>query len=211
MTTLSRIGVLALLLGSNAGCAHHHNPAVRIPPRVDLSQLETIGVIEFRTTSDSALSDLATSRFAESARRDQGLVRMVDLGSSAEALNSVGAGDLDADAYRALGAKHGVQTLLVGELSISKTRPSVRIDSAFRSGSVAAIVEATLAVRLIEASTGASIWSGSARASDSVGQLSVLGGNDVAVGTNDPQSVYAALVDQLVEQATSDFHAHWTR
>jgi len=170
---------------------------------VDLSQHETIGVIDFRSPSNVELASLATERFTESARRDQGLVRMLDLGPSPSAL--------DAEAYRALGREHGVQTILVGELTISKTRPSVRIDSSLRSGSVAAIVEATLAVRLIEASSGASIWSGSARATDSLGQLNVLGGENVAVGTGDKQSVYTALVEQLVEQATSDFHAHWTR
>jgi len=200
MTSSARI-TLGLLLASAAGCAHH--PAVRIPPRVDLSQHETIGVIDFRSPSNAELASLATERFTESARRDQGLVRMLDLGPSPSAL--------DAETYRALGREHGVQTILVGELTISKTRPSVRIDPSLRSGSVAALVEATLAVRLIEASSGASIWSGSARATDSVGQLSVLGGENVAVGADDKQSVYTALVDQLVEQATSDFHAHWTR
>jgi hypothetical protein len=203
MTTASKTIGLLLLLGSLIGCAAK-SPSVRVPPRVDLSQHETIGVIEFRSSADRALADLATDRFTESARRDQGLVRMVDLGA-------IDKGSFDAEAYRALGREHGVQTLLVGELTITKQRPSVRIDSSLKAGSVAALVEATLAVRLIEAATGASIWSGSARATDSVGQLSLASGQGVAVGADDPQRVYAALVEQLVEQATYDFHAHWTR
>ena len=204
MTTASKIAVCALLLGSVVGCGGTRHPAVRVAPRVDLTQHQTIGVIEFRSTTDRALADMATDRFTESARRDQGLVRMVDLGP-------IGRSNLDVEAYKALGQEHGVQTLFVGELTISKKRPSVRIDSTLKSGSVAALVEATLAVQLIETSTGASIWSGSARATDSLGQVSVLGGEGIALGTEDAQRIYAGLVDQLVEQATYDFHAHWVR
>ena len=206
MTTASKIACVSLLASTLIGCAAKSpvSPSVRIPPRVDLSQHETIGVIEFHSTADRALADMATQRFTESARRDQGLVRMLDLGA-------IDRGNLDPEAYREIAREHGVQTLLVGELTITKQRPSVRIDSSLKAGSVTALVEATLAVRLIEASSGASIWSGSARATDSTGALSMASGQGVAVAGEDPQRVYAALVDQLVEQATYDFHEHWTR
>jgi hypothetical protein len=206
MPTASKIACILLLASTLIGCAAKSpvSPAVRIPPRVDLSQHETIGVIEFHSTGDRALADMATQRFTESARRDQGLVRMLDLGA-------IDRGNLDPEAYRAIAREHGVQTLLVGELTITKQRPSVRIDSSLKGGSVTALVEATLAVRLIEASSGASIWSGSARATDSTGGVSMASGQGVAVAGEDPQRVYAALVDQLVEQATYDFHEHWTR
>jgi len=48
MTTASKAIGLLLLLGSLIGCAAK-SPSVRVPPRVDLSQHETIGVIEFRS------------------------------------------------------------------------------------------------------------------------------------------------------------------
>jgi len=209
MTNASSLTVVGFMLAWAVGCAHH--PAVRVPPRVDLTQHQTIGVINFRSSPDDELGALATRRFTESARRDQGLVRMIDFGSSVAALSSVEGNDLDAGTFRALGREHGVQTILVGDLTLSKTRPSVRIDSGLRSGSVAAQVEAVLAVRLVEAATGASIWSASARASETLGQISVLGGENVAIGADDPARSYAALVDRLVEQTTRDFHAHWTR
>ncbi len=205
----SSVVLLGLVIAWLVGCAHH--PAVLVPPRVDLAQHEMIGIIDFRSSSGDGLGALATRQFTEAARRDQGLVRMIDFGSSAEALRSVDADELDAEAFRALGRERGVRTILVGDLTISKTRPSVRIDADLRAGSVAAAIEATLAVRLIEAATGASIWSGSARASETVGQVSVLSGAGVSVGADDPERVYAALVDRLVEQATTDFHSHWTR
>jgi len=99
----------------------------------------------------------------------------------------------------------------VGKLTLSDAKPNVRIDSSLRSGSVASLVNATLEVEMIETATGASIWSASARAQDSLGQVSLLGGGDVAFGANDSEQVYAGLIDNLVEQATRDFHESWER
>lgn len=175
-------------------------PAVLVPPRVDLAGLEQIGVVQFRASEGNGLGDLATQRFVESARRDQGLVRMVELGSSATADKDV-----------ALGRERGVRTVLAGELTVSKVRPKVRVASDLASGSVSMSLEATLAVRMIEVESGASIWSRSARATRSVGNVGVFGGKDVVFDAGDPEGAYAQLVDDLVAQVTGDFHARWER
>ncbi|MHC4138214.1 MAG: hypothetical protein ACYS0K_25040 [Planctomycetota bacterium] len=163
----------ALLLIVVSGCAGSSRQTVMLPPRIDLTQHELIGVVEFDSSEEGELGSFATQRFTEEARRDQGLVRIVEVGSEDEALASVGRSEMDSETYKAIGHEHGVQTILLGRLTVSNVRPNVRIAN-LSSGSLSAQVDATLAVQLIETSTGASLWSSSASATQNVGQLSVF-------------------------------------
>jgi hypothetical protein len=204
--------LLVLLAAAAFGCAGGRSyQTVRIPPRVDLSQHELIGMVEFDSSAKGELGPLATQRFTESARRDQVLVRMVGMGAKDEVLRSVGRDRWDAETIKALGREHDVQTILVGELQVSDVKPNVSIGTALRSGSLSAKVNATLNVELIETSTGASLWSRTARATTSVGHISVLGGKDVVFDADDPENAYGSLVDALVAQVTQDFHVSWQR
>ena len=211
MRTKSSLSLTVLLIVAASGCAGRSYQRVMVPPRVDLKQHEMIGIVEFETSSEGELGPLASRRFAESARRDQGLVRMVGIGSKDEALRSVGRDRWDPDTFKALGREHNVQTILVGELQVSKVKPNVKIGPALRSGTLSAQVDATLAVDLIETSTGASLWSRTARATQSVGHVSVLGGKEVVFDADDPERAYGSLVDTLVAQVTRDFHVSWER
>jgi hypothetical protein len=181
------------------------------PPRIDLTQHDMIGVIEIDSSNKGELGPLATRRFTDEARRDQGLVRIVRLGTEADALASVGHSKLDRTSLQALGQKHGVQTILMGKLEVSDIKPDVSISSVFESGSVTAKVNATLAVELVETASGASIWSASSRASDSVGQVSVFSGGGVVFDAEDPDRAYGSLVDRLVHDATWDFRVTYER
>jgi hypothetical protein len=64
---------------------------------------------------------------------------------------------------------------------------------------------------MIESASGASIWSASARASDSVGHVSVFRGGNVVFDAQDPERAYGELIDNLVSRATHDFHVTWER
>lgn len=202
---------VGFLAAATLACSAHRTVTVRVPPRIDLTQHEVIGVVDFESSAEGQLASLATRRFMESARRDQGLVRMVTLGSKDEALRSVGRDRWDPETYRALGRKHGVQTILTGELAVSDVKPDLRIAAGLRSGSLSAEVSATLAVQMVEASSGASIWSASSAATRTVGHLDVFRGKEFVFDADDPEEAYGALVDGLVEHATPDFHAHWER
>ena len=194
----------ALLLVLTSGCAGRNYETVRLPPRIDLRQHEMIGVIEFETQSDGELGRLATRRFTELARRDQGMVRIVTFGSDSAAARDVAA-------FRALGREHGLQTIVVGELTVSDIRPDISIAATLRSGSLSARVDATLSVRMIETATGASIWSSSARATKDVGHVSVIAGGKFVFDAEDPERAYGGLVDTLVAQVTRDFQVSWER
>lgn len=209
-TILSAI-VMLLLIGSLHCGAGRQRVTVRIPPRVDLTTLERIGVVEFRSPDRDDLGRLATQRFADSARRDQGLVRMLDLGPEGTVLGTVGYAQWEPAAYQALGSRHDVRTILIGELTLSPVRPSVSVAPDLASGSLSMQVRATLTVRLVEAESGASLWSRTASATSSVGNLDVFSGEDVRIAAGDPEAAYGALVNNLVGQVTDDFHVHWER
>ena len=199
----------ALLLAGALGCAGRQS--YMVPPRVDLKQHETIGVVEFDSSAKGELGPLATRRFTDTARSDQGLVRIVGFGSKTEAMRSVSTSRWDTETFKALGLTHGVRTILTGKLTVSDVRPDVQLAPSLRSGNLSGLVDATLDVELIETSTGASIWSTSARATHSVGQISVFGGKDFVFDAADPERVYGGLIDTLVEQVTRDFRVSWER
>jgi len=212
MNKASVVILATCVLALSFGCrARRTYTTYTVPPRIDLTQLDTIGVIEIDSSSKGELGPLTTRRFTDEARRDQGLVRIIRLGTEADALASVGRTKLDRESLKALGRKHGVQTILIGKLDVSDIRPDVRISSVLESGSVTARVNATLAVELVETASGASIWSSSSRASDSVGQISVFSGGGVVFDADDPDRAYGSLVDKLVHDATWDFRVTYER
>lgn len=202
---------LALLPGCAGGQKAPAVQPVWVAPRIDLKQHEMIGIVEFSSTSKGQLGPMATRRFTESARRDQGLVRIVDVRPGAEVARSGATTRWTPEMYRALGREHNVQTLVIGQLKVSSVRPNIQVSSLFRAGHVSAQVEATLEVQMIEAATGASLWNSSGSATRTLGNVGVFGGKEFAFDAADPDRAYGDLVDALVEQVTRDFHGTWER
>ncbi len=213
MKRMVMLAMIVISMMAAFGCASHHETvqSVQVPPRVDLKEHEIIGVIEFSSSSKGKLGPLATSRFIEMARRDQGLVRVVSLGTEAEALRSVLRDRLDAEALRVLGEKHGVQSIFTGKVTVSDIKPNVQLLTSLRGGTVSAHVNATLAVQLIETSTGASLWSSSAQGAREVGQISVSSGRNFSFDSDDPDQAYGDLVNALASETTRDFQVTWER
>lgn len=184
-------------------CAGARYETITYPPRVDLSKHELIGVIEFSSPDRRELAPLVTSRFMESARTDQGLIRMVTLHGEGRRP--------DAARIQELARAHGLRTIVIGELRVSRLRPSVSVSESLSSASVSGDVEATLAVEMIEVESGASLWSASGRTRENVGGLSIQGVKKVDFGGVSPEAAYAGLVDALVSQVTRDMHGTWER
>jgi len=210
MRHAATLATAGLILAGTFACSHRPPvQTVAVPPLIDLKQHEMIGVVEFGSTSDGKLGPLATRRFTQWARHDQGLVRIVDLGSKKRAMSSVGRDRWDPETFKALGQQREVKTLLVGELKISNIRPDIKVLASLSSGQVSAQVDAVLEVQLIETATGASIWSSSAAGTRSVGHVSMFSGRRFSFDADDPDRAYGELVDSLVEQATRDFRISW--
>jgi hypothetical protein len=179
-----------------------------VPPRIDLKAHEVIGVIEFNCSSENELGPLATGQFIDAARQDQGMVRIVKLGTQSEVLEAVGQDRLDPAAFKAAGEKYGVQTIVTGDLVFSEIRPKVSIGHSLTHIGVAADVQATLAVQMVEAASGASLWSRSAGATQRIGGAS-FSKDSVGLAVDDPQNAYHRLVNGLVYAVTPEFRPTW--
>ena len=118
-------------------------------------------------------------------------------------------GQWSAESCKAIAKQHNANTLFRGTLTLRNVHPAVQLNSFFRSGTVTAQVEATLDVEMIEAETGASIWSRSSQATRNLGQVSVFGGKEYSFDAADPQLAYGELVDSLVSDVVRDFQGSW--
>ena len=199
--------VMVLVYVAASGCGPGRI-RVMVPPQIDLKAHEVIGVIDFRCSSEDELGPFATERFIDVARQDQGMVRIVRLGTEGEALEAVGQDRLDAAAFKVLGEKHGVQTIVTGDLVFSEVRPKVSLGHSLTHIGVAADVHATLAVQMVEAASGASLWSRSAGATQRIGGAS-FSKDSVGLAVGDPQEAYQGLVNNLVYAVTPEFRPTW--
>jgi hypothetical protein len=204
-------GPAAIAIVSLAACGCRSRPMVMVPPRIDLAAHEVIGVIDFPCVTEGALGPLATSRFVEAARQDQGMVRFTRLGTEEEVLDAIGQTRLDPAAFRAIGEKYGVRTIVTGDLELSEVRPNVSVFHSLTSIGVSANVHATLAVQIFEAASGASVWSRSASATRRIGGVSFSANKNVSLDMDDPDNAYAGLVNTLVYAVTPDFRVTWER
>jgi hypothetical protein len=200
------VGMATLTVVAALGCG----PRVMVPPRIDLTEHEVLGIIEFATSEEGELGAYATRRFVEASRRDQGMVRIAELGPEVEVLEDVGHDRLDPAAFKDIGERYAVTTIFTGDLEVSDVRPDFTITPGFDFVSVSAEVDVTLDVRMVETATGASIWSSSASATESVGHVSLFG-DDISFDAEDPDKAYGKLVEALVEEVTRDFRVSWKR
>ena len=76
---------------------------------------------------------------------------------------------------------------------------------------VKAQVEASLAVKLYAADSGATRWTRSARGAKTVAHANVLRRGKPSVYGGDPENAYSSLVAGLVNQVTEDLRPHYTR
>jgi hypothetical protein len=202
------LAIVAMVLVSAAAGCGSARIRVMVPPRIDLKAHEVIGVIEFNCSAENELGPLGTQRFIDAARQDQGMVRIVKLGTEGEVLEAVGQDRLDPAAFKAAGQKYGVQTIVTGDLVFSEVRPKVSIGRSLTHIGVAADVEATLTVQMVEAASGASLWSRSAGATERIGGAS-FSKDSVGLAVDDPENAYVRLVNGLVYAVTPDFRPTW--
>ncbi len=202
--------IVALAWATAATAACGGGRWVQIPPAIDLVPHEILGVIEFTSKSKGTLAVYTTQTVIQEMRADQGMIRIVELGPAEEVLESVGRTRLDREAFRAIGERHGLTTIVSGELEVSNVRPAVRLSPNLRDVSAAADVDARLNVRMIEVESGASIWSRTAEATRRVGHVRLISG-DFDFDADDPERAYGDLVRALAELVTTDFKVTWER
>jgi hypothetical protein len=194
---------LLLSLAMLWGCSS--TVLVPVPPRMDLKSYGTLGIVEFASNSDRAVNAHATRQFQEQIQAAQPGTRFIELGNREAVLAAVGGKQLDVDAFRRIGEKYGVAAIFLGDIAYSEPRTDVKItDLTKLEGGVRTDIKADISSRLVEARTGASVWSSSAWARRQVGSLSVTAEQGVSAGMS-KSNPRDEMVPTLVYQLTHDF------
>jgi hypothetical protein len=182
-----------------------------MPAPVDLHAFGTIGLLEFTSVAGADINILASREFLAAIHSAQPGVPVLEIGDRQRGLAAVGHAAIDADAIRALGKRHQVDTLLVGELDARRVTPGVRLGAGFESLSAGADLQGALTVRMYDTRTGATLWTEAVTGSTPIAAVAVANGDLSGLGVTDPHAAESRLVQALVSRATQDFWPYWVR
>jgi hypothetical protein len=176
---------------------------VWVAPRLDLQPHSPVGLVTFTIeNAQGSLHEVATQRFAEAAFAGQENIEILELGDAESLLSRIGETELGPRAAQAIGEQHRVPAVFVGHLVVSNVKPSGGL-TPFGGPRLRATVTVDLIVRLLSTATGGTLWSRSARATETVGEVGLVNGRPV-FGAEDPNEAYGRLVDLLVDDVTMD-------
>src|SRR5688572_15916922 len=118
-----RVVAAVFLVSLTAACGPKY-VSVRVPPRVDISQYGTVGLVTFTIeNAKGQLHELATQRFSEYVL-DAQRVEVIELGSADSVLRRVGEPRFAAATAQALGGSRDVPAVFAGHLKISNVKPA---------------------------------------------------------------------------------------
>ncbi|HEY1290368.1 MAG TPA: hypothetical protein VGF58_18710 [Burkholderiales bacterium] len=185
-----------------SGCSH--TVLVTVPPRVDLKGYGTLGVVDFTSTSGGAGGARATQQLQEQIQAAQPGTRFIGLGSREAVLAAVGRNQLDADAAKRIGKRYGVDALFLGEIAYSDAKTDIRVNDLTKlDAGLRTEVLGDISARLVETTSGASVWSNSGWVRRQVGRVNVSEqGISASMTKSDPRE---EMVPALVYQITHDF------
>jgi hypothetical protein len=182
-----------------------------MPARVDLQAFQRIGLVEFASNADGNLQSLASQEFIQKMQSSQPGVPVLELGNERRVLQALGRSQLDRDAILELGKVYDVDAVIIGNLEVTDVAPKVSLSQILTSMDVQADVEASLTTRLLEAGSGATLWTRSARSKETVGHAGLDSDGGFHFGASDPEAAYGTLVDDLVYSVTQDFRPYWVK
>jgi len=200
--------VIATTLVALCGCGGPTRTLM--PARIDLQSFRKIGLVEFSSNGKGQLQKFASQDFIGAVQSSQPGVPVLELGGQDQVLAAVGRDKVDSAAIQAIGEKFGVDAVIVGNLEVTDVKPRVDIKQMFSSVAVQANVEAALTTRLMDAGTGATVWTRSARSTESLANAGVSP-TDVHIGVSDAEATYGTLVQNLVQRVTQDFRPYWVK
>ena len=182
---------------------------VRMDPKVNLTEYQTIGIIEFSGNSKENLEPMVTQNFMQSVQTAQPNVRFLELGTEIDLLREVNRSRLDSKSVKAIGKSYEVDAVFTGNMNFSEVKPSFNLSTDLRSLSAKAYVEGTLNTRLWESKNGATRWTKASISKKSVANVGVSEKGPVSFGVNDPNEKYADLINGLVKSNTRDFYPYY--
>jgi hypothetical protein len=199
--------LLAILLGVLVACAHTEK--VLIPPKVDLKNYPSIGVVEFSTNAEDTLKPYVTQNFIENIQSAQPGTRILELGDADHLLRSLGHRQLDPETIQSIGQKYKVDAVILGHLQVSAIKPKINVHTAAKSLSAKAYIEAALKTRILETGSGATCWIRSTSGKTQVARINLMEGGPFNIGVSDPKEKYGQLVPKLVYANTMDFRSRY--
>jgi hypothetical protein len=191
---------------SLSACASKY---ARVPARLDLVPYGRIALISFSADqANSAMSTMATQRFAEALLASQSGIELLELSSADSSLrNLVAKGDAAALA-QALGRQKDVPAVFIGQLKLSPVKPRGHLDA---SGlNLKASVSAELAVQLLSTKTGGTMWRSSSIANGALGRVAITD-RLPSVALRDRDDAYNEVVSQLIAEVTRDLRPTWVK
>lgn len=141
--------VVLLALVVQWGCSR--TILVPVPPRMDLKSYGTLGIIEFASNSDPAISNYATQQFQEHVQGAYPETPILELGNRETVLAAVGATQFDPDAITKIGKKYGVTAVFLGDLVYSEPKTDIRVTDIKRlEGGVRTEIRGDMSTKLME-------------------------------------------------------------
>lgn len=190
-----------VILAAIAGCTHY----TIVPPAVDLGALGTIGLVTFKAADAKGDLDVASTQlFLEEVTAAQ-RVPVVELGPAESVLADVGKTAFDRETALAIGQKHGVAALFIGEIAVTKVKPQIDLAAPLtRTLFARAAMDMAVKVRLVSTANGATLWTNSATRQGTVGSVGMDNGVPV-FAVRDKNAALNDLLRQIMFQLTWDF------
>jgi len=197
---MKHLAVLAAL--AVASCSAKY---IIVPPAIDLAGLGTIGLVTFKAADVKGdLDAAATQAFLEEVTAAQ-RVPVVELGPAATVLAEIGRPTFDREAALALGQKHGLDAVFIGEIAVTKVKPQIDLAAPLSKTLFArAAMDMSVKVRLVSTTNGATLWTNSAVRQGTVGSVGMDNGVPV-FAVRDKNAAMNDLLRQIMFQMTWDF------
>lgn len=197
--------VIGLFVLSLFGCAHMIT--VKVPPKIDLTPYQTIGIVEFSSASPKAtaeLNQLATQKFMSIIQEAQPQVRFLELGPEGALMKTLGRERIDLESAKAIGKKYGVGTVFSGSYEISDVKPKLNMKD-LASMNASADVGLSMMSKQWETATGATMWTQSRRGQWPVASFSRDAKTPVSLSVSKPEDQYGRFISELAFSMTDDF------
>lgn len=190
-------------LAAVAGCATKYTI---VPPAVDLTGYETVGLVTFKVENAKGdLDSLATQLFLQEVTAAQ-RVPVVELGRSDEVLAGIGKTAFNREAALAIGEKHGIEAFFLGEIKISKVKPQVDLLAPLSKALfVRAKFDIAVTARLVSAANGATLWTQSSVREGTVGALGMGADGVPTFGMQDKNEALNNLLREMMFRMTWEF------
>lgn len=202
--------LVAVLLVTGFSVVAACSSKVLMPPRVDLTAQHRVGLVTFTIeNAQGSLNELATERFMTHVLGGQPGIEVLELGDAATLLAEIGESQLGPRAAQRIGDAYGTNAVFFGHLIVSDVKPR-GVLAGLNFPRVEANVTVEIRARLLSTESGGTIWSNSARATETVGEVGLAGGVPY-FSAEDPNDAYGRLVDHLVYAVTADFRPYWVR